>query len=113
MRRGAAIFTTAFLLFWYGAIGGGDAKLVAATALLVGYHDLFGFLFLMSLCGGVLALASLVAERFDLSFRRWPRGSHVSSTDQSDRGRVASKGSTVPYGVAVAAAGVITLIAAR
>jgi prepilin peptidase CpaA len=113
LAAGAAIFTAAFLLFWYGAIGGGDAKLVAAAALLVGYHDLFGFLFLMSLCGGVLALASLAAERFDLSFRRWPRRPHVSSTDQSDRGRVASKGSTVPYGVAIATAGVITLIAGR
>lgn len=113
LAAGAAIFTAAFLLFWYGAIGGGDAKLVAAAVLLVGYHDLFGFLFLMSLCGGVLALASLAAERFDLSFRRRPRGPDVSSIGHSDRDRVGLKGSTVPYGVAIATAGVITLIAGR
>ena len=113
LAAGAAIFTAAFLLFWYGAIGGGDAKLVAAAVLLVGYHDLFGFLFLMSLCGGVLALASLAAETFDLSFRRRPRGSHASSIGQSGRDRAGLKGSTVPYGVAIATAGVITLIAGR
>ena len=67
----------------------------------------------MSLCGGVLALATLAGERLDMSFGQFRRGAHVSSTGQSDRGQAASKGSTVPYGVAVAAAGVITLIAAR
>ena len=107
------IFTISFALFQRGAIGGGDAKILPATALLIGYRELFGFLFLMSLCGGVLALATLAAERLDLSLRRFRRVADVSSTGQSDRDRVASKGSTVPYGVAVAAAGVITLIAAR
>jgi prepilin peptidase CpaA len=107
------IFAATFALFQRGVIGGGDAKILPATALLIGYRELLGFLFLMSLCGGVLALAILAAERLDLSFRRLPRGAHVSSAGQSDRGRVASKRSTVPYGVAVATAGVITLITAR
>jgi prepilin peptidase CpaA len=107
------VFTMTYALFQRGAIGGGDAKILPATVLLIGYPELFGFLFLMSLCGGVLALATLAAERFDLSLRRFWRGAHVSSIARSDRGRVASKGSTVPYGVAVAIAGVITLIAAR
>ncbi len=107
------VFAITFALFQRGAIGGGDAKILPATVLLIGYRELLGFLFLMSLCGGVLALATLAAERLDRSFRRLPRGAHVSSTGQSDRGRVASKRSTVPYGVAVATAGVITLIAAR
>jgi prepilin peptidase CpaA len=107
------IFTITFALFQRGAIGGGDAKILPATALLIGYRELLGFLFLMSLCGGVLALATLAAERLDLFFRRLPLEAHVSSTAQSDRGRVASRRSTVPYGVAVATAGVITLIAAR
>jgi prepilin peptidase CpaA len=107
------IFAITFALFQRGAIGGGDAKILPATALLIGDRELLGFLFLMSLCGGVLALGILAAERLDLSFGRLRRGAHESSTGQTDRGRVASKGSTVPYGVAVATAGVITLIAAR
>jgi prepilin peptidase CpaA len=107
------ILTITFALFQRGAIGGGDAKILPATALLIGYQELLGFLFLMSLCGGALALATLAAERLDLSFGRFRRGAHVSSTGQSEGGRLAPKGSTVPYGVAVATAGVITLIAAR
>ncbi len=102
-----------FALFQRGAIGGGDAKILPATALLIGYRELLGFLFLMSLCGGVLALATLAAKRLDLSFRRFRRKAYVSSMGQSGSGRAASKGSTVPYGVAVAVAGVITLIAPR
>jgi prepilin peptidase CpaA len=107
------IFAITFALFQRGAIGGGDAKILTTTALLIGYRELLGFLLLMSLCGGVLALATLAAERLDLSFGWFRLGAHVSSTGQSDRGRVASKGLTVPYGVAVATAAVITLIAAR
>jgi len=48
----AAVFAVAFLLFSCGTVGGGDAKLVTAVALLIGYQELFGFLFLMSLGGG-------------------------------------------------------------
>ena len=107
------IFSITFTLFQRGAIGGGDAKILPATALLIGYRELLGFLFLLSLCGGVLALATLAAEWLDLSVKRFRREPYVSSTGQSDRGRGASKRSTVPYGVAVATAGVITLIAAR
>jgi prepilin peptidase CpaA len=105
-----AIFVAAFLLFWYGAIGGGDAKLVAATALLVGYHDLSGFLFLMSACGGALALAVLAHDtlrpRLWLTLR-WARMPSATET----AGCIAEPARpTVPYGVAIAAAGVVTLI---
>ena len=107
------IFSITFALFQRGAIGGGDAKILPATVLLIGYPELLGFLLLMSLCGGVLAFTTLALERLDLPSRRFRRGAHVPSTGRDDRAPVASKGSTVPYGVPVAIAGVITLIAAR
>jgi prepilin peptidase CpaA len=113
LAAAAIIFAITLALFQCGAIGGGDAKILPATALLIGYQELLGFLFVMSLCGGALALATLAAERLDLSSGRFRWGAHVSSTGQSEGGRLALKGSTVPYGVAVATAGVITLIAAR
>lgn len=113
LAAAAIIFAITLALFQRGAIGGGDAKILPAAALLVGYQELLGFLFLMSLCGGALALATLAAERLDLSFGGFRRGPQVSSTAQSEGGRLAPKGSTVPYGVAVATAGVMTLIAAR
>ena len=113
LAAAAIIFAITLALFQRGVIGGGDAKILTAAALLIGYRELLSFLFLMSLCGGALALAALAAERFDLSLGRFQRGAHVSATGQSEGGRLAPKASTVPYGLAVATAGVITLITAK
>jgi len=45
------IFVLGLLQWRLGLLGGGDVKLLAAAALLVGSHDLFDFLFLTSLGG--------------------------------------------------------------
>jgi prepilin peptidase CpaA len=107
------IFAITIALFQRGAIGGGDAKILTAAALLIGYQELLSFLFLMGLCGGALALATLAAERLDLSLGRFRRGADVSSTGHAEGGRLAPEGSTVPYGLAIATAGIITLITAK
>jgi prepilin peptidase CpaA len=57
------VFVIMFLLFWRGYVGGGDAKLITATALLVGYHSLFNFLAVMSLCGVVVTVVVLLTHR--------------------------------------------------
>jgi prepilin peptidase CpaA len=111
LAAGTVTFVVTFTLFRYGVIGGGDAKIIPAAAVLIGYRELLGFFFLMSLCGGGLALATFAAERLDRPLRRFRRPTHVPSTAQITRGRAAPKEATVPYGVAVATAGVITLIA--
>jgi prepilin peptidase CpaA len=110
LAAGTAIFVAAFLLFWYGAIGGGDAKLVTATALLVGYHDLFSFLFLMSACGGALALAMLARDRLRLRLWLPARRARTPLATEAAKCVAVPTRSTVPYGVAIAAAGVVTLI---
>jgi prepilin peptidase CpaA len=107
------IFAITFALFQRRAIGGGDAKILPATVLLVGYRELLGFLFLMSLCGGVLALVTIATERRRLPLKRLWRPAYAPASAEIDRLGVPSKASTVPYGFAVAAAGVITLITAR
>src|SRR5260370_10329886 len=106
-------FAGTFAMFRFGAIGGGDAKMIPATALLIGYRDLLDFLFLMSLCGGALPLATIAMEKLE-----WPvsgvwRPADLPTSAETDRVRVPPKASTVPYGFAVAAAGVITLITAK
>jgi prepilin peptidase CpaA len=103
----AAVFGLGFLLFRRGLVGGGDVKLVTAAALLVGYHDLLGFLILMSLGGGGLALAVLAEDRF----RTWLRSiAHRAAIPafQADHG--ISGRPSVPYGVAIAAAAVLILV---
>jgi len=107
------IFAITFALFQRGAIGGGDAKILPATVLLIGYRELLGFLFWMSLCGGVLALATVATEKLDPPLRRLWRAAQLPANAEGERVRAVPKVSTVPYGVAVAAAGVITLIAPR
>ena len=110
LAASAAVITAAFLLFWRGAIGGGDAKLVAAMALLIGYQNLLSFLFLMSLCGGALAIAILARDKLRPRFWRLSRPARMPSATEATGCIAAAARSTVPYGVAIAAAGVITLI---
>jgi prepilin peptidase CpaA len=97
----AAVFAVGFLLFWGGLIGGGDVKLITAAVLLVGYHALFEFLAAMSLFGLVVTLVVLAADR--LAAR--PSAESLGATYDPPPAPP-----TVPYGVAIAAAGVVTLV---
>ncbi len=90
------VFIVTFLMFWLGFVGGGDAKLLTATALLIGYHDLFNFLLVMGICGALVSVAVLVM----------PRSSVVTSDEQPlPKARLA-----VPYGAAIAGGGIVTLL---
>jgi prepilin peptidase CpaA len=101
LAASAAVFVTTFLLFWRGLIGGGDVKLMAAAVLLVGYHDLIAFLFVMSICGALIALAILVTHKLALQRATAP----PVQTPPDPPAKL-----TVPYGVAIAAAGIFTLL---
>jgi prepilin peptidase CpaA len=87
------LFIGTFLLFWRGLIGGGDAKLMTAAALLVGYHNLFSFLVLMSICGALVSLAILLT--------------HQSSESEQPQPKA---GLAVPYGAAIAGGAIVTLL---
>lgn len=100
LAASAALFISTFLLFWRGLLGGGDVKLIGATALLVGYHNLFEFLFVMSVSGALMAVAVLARDRLG---RR--QATAPAAEDQEISARL-----TVPYGVAIAAAGIVSLL---
>jgi prepilin peptidase CpaA len=93
----AIVFIAAFLMFWRGLVGGGDAKLITAAALLVGYNSLFNFLLVMGLCGGVVSLVMLATH--------WR--SELVTTDQQPLPKVRL---ATPYGVAIAGGGIVTLL---
>jgi prepilin peptidase CpaA len=94
----AILLIVGFVLFWQGFIGGGDAKLITAAALLIGYHDLPSFLLLMGICGALISLAALAIHKY-LPLHLGPR-----LTVLLPKARLA-----VPYGVAIAIAGSVTL----
>lgn len=54
---GFGLFVLGFALFSFGLFGGGDAKLLAAAGLWLGWPDLIPFLVATALAGGLLAIA--------------------------------------------------------
>jgi prepilin peptidase CpaA len=108
LAAAAGVLVVGFMFFWGGTLGGGDAKLLTGAALLIGYHDLFNFVVLMSLFGGVLAIAILIGDRLIPRLRRAIRP--AASPDAAVATAQRSAWPTVPYGVAISAAGVIILV---
>ncbi len=102
----AAVFVVALAMFWRGWLGGGDAKLLPASALLVGHHDVFEFLVVMSLCGGVIALAVLIASKLGVP----PRRQLSAAGPAAAAPPVPPARPSVPYGVAIAMAGSLVLV---
>ncbi|HTH15559.1 MAG TPA: prepilin peptidase [Magnetospirillum sp.] len=65
---GCAVLTVTFLLYTAGLrFGGGDAKLLSAVALWAGFSDLALLLLNLSLVGGALALAVVMASQMGVS----------------------------------------------
>jgi prepilin peptidase CpaA len=90
---GLAVLAVTFGCFAMGWIGGGDAKLAAATALWFGFEHLVLYLAYASVAGGILTLLIL-------QLRQWPLPAPLSS--QAWLQRLHEKDGGVPYGIALA-----------
>ena len=97
---GAALTVLAvtFVFFARGWIGGGDAKLAAATALWLGFDHLMAYLIYASLFGGVLTLAMI-------RFRLIPLPAMLAEQEWAKRLHRPDSG--VPYGIALAVAALV------
>ena len=95
LGAGAVMLIAGFALFAAGLFGGGDAKLIAASALWFGWSSLFRYVVLVALMGGLLALLILVLRRFVPG----PAGSGLEWLNELRSGNHG-----IPYGVAIAAA---------
>jgi prepilin peptidase CpaA len=94
----ALVLVIAFVFFAQGWIGGGDAKLAAATALWLGFDHLTLYLIYASLFGGLLTLLLL-------QVRAWPLPDLLSGQPWAQR--LHHKDSGVPYGIALAASALV------
>ena len=65
LQRGVAalVFGLFAIAFAFGAMGGGDVKLVAAIALWLPPASVIALLFIMSVAGGALTLAMLIRHK--------------------------------------------------
>ena len=95
---GLAMLALTFMMFQMGWIGGGDAKLAAATALWLGWPSLFEYGLAASLIGGALTVAILALRHYDLPENLLSVGFIA---------KLAEKNGGVPYGIALALAGLI------
>ena len=66
LAAAALVLVISFGFFSQGWIGGGDAKLVAATALWFGFDNLLDYLVYASLFGGVLTIALIQFRKLPL-----------------------------------------------
>jgi prepilin peptidase CpaA len=96
LAAGGAVLAAAFFCFAMRWIGGGDAKLAAVAALWIGWESTLMFMLLASIFGGVLTLVVL-------SFRSAVLPAFI--VRQPWIQRLHDERAGVPYGVALAAAG--------
>jgi prepilin peptidase CpaA len=94
-------FGVGFLLFAAGLFGGGDAKLLAATAIWLGPAPMLSYGVNTALAGGLLAIllivARFIASKFGLPKKpKWLR-------------RMMRKTNHVPYGIALCIGGLLAL----
>jgi prepilin peptidase CpaA len=98
-----AVFAGGAILFAHGWFGGGDVKLLSAATLWAGAPQTPGLLAVTGVLGGVLALILLSpVGRYALAARSLLGERVAAATPPSQ--------APVPYGVAIAGAGLIVVV---
>lgn len=97
---GLAVLAVGFVLFMFDILGGGDVKLLSASAVWTGFDALGPFLLVVTLAGGLVALVLLMARRL-IPRERLGRDGALA--------RLMSPKQGVPYGVAIAIAGLVVM----
>jgi prepilin peptidase CpaA len=100
LAAGALLLTVTFGLFALGGMGGGDAKLIAATGVWMGFGvPLMEYLLTATILGGVLTLAILTFRSSALS--------HVVGQNMFLK-NFSEDAKGVPYGIALGLGGLLT-----
>ncbi|GAA4127992.1 prepilin peptidase [Aminobacter aganoensis] len=100
LAAGALLLTVTFAMFALGGMGGGDAKLIAASAVWMGLGmPLMQYLLVSAVFGGMLTLAILAFRSSVLA--------HITSQNMFLRNFSKDAGG-VPYGIALGIGGLLT-----
>lgn len=105
---GFVVSTVAALCWWRGWLGGGDVKLLGATAILVQPALVPGYVLMVALAGGGLGLIYLVMERVVPALPLRCRMSLLRRVLAVECRRIRRRAS-LPYAAAITAAAVLML----
>jgi len=97
---GLSVFLFGFGLFAAGWLGGGDAKMMAATAFWFQWTDLMTYVVYTALAGGVLAALILISRKLVPSY----------ALGAPWLNKLVKEETNMPYGVALAIGGILTLV---
>ncbi len=102
LGAGVLLFAIGAALFYFNLMGGGDAKLIGAVGLWVGFDGLLPFVLIMALAGGALALVVMLLR---LVVRKLlPPKAEAKSWPE-----LIARRKDLPYGVAIAAGAIAVL----
>ncbi len=96
---GVTLFAVGFAMFAFGWMGGGDSKLMAATAFWFTWHDVVHYMIATALFGGALTLFIMIGRSYipvRVLTTQWAQTMFRDETK-------------IPYGLALAAGAIITL----
>lgn len=100
LLTGLAVLAVSFTLFAFGWVGGGDAKLVAATAVWFGFEMVLEYVAVSCILGGALTLGLLYVRQQPL-----PAG----FIEQPWIARLHEPTTGIPYGIALGIAALMLL----
>jgi prepilin peptidase CpaA len=108
LLAGVVVIVVGFALFAVGLkFGGGDAKLLAALSIWLGFAALPVFLIVMSLVGGVVAITVFALRHFGIPVWLSAHGWRIPALELDE------KKSYVPYAPAMTAAFIYVALATR
>ena len=96
---GGTVFAVGFAMFAFGWLGGGDAKLMAATAFWWQWQDLLLYIAYTTFAGGVLALLIIFGRKYIPAQVLGTTWLHRLIKDEKN----------MPYGLALAFGALVTL----
>lgn len=105
----AILFLLLFVLYTRGGIGGGDVKLLTASAIGLPLTGVFQLLTITALAGGVLALMHLMMRHLPYP-RLAPAGSSLARRVYAIERWRHLRHAPLPYGVAIACGGIWTIL---